>query len=148
MIIDVPPQHAFTLPDHEEKMVRSFKEIQESFAGCLETHSLLKTNRLNTQSSGSRDCIHTRPFVRKSEEIFPYIPEISDRCCLLVFEQELPGNRCRSERAAYFTARSRYDLLRLIVKWCRDSRIEDVEIRRYICICYTNTHGVRALVDN
>ncbi|KAI3819472.1 hypothetical protein L1987_13311 [Smallanthus sonchifolius] len=36
------PERVFTLPDHEEKMVRSLKEIEELFSGCLETHPGLK----------------------------------------------------------------------------------------------------------
>ncbi|KAK1437036.1 hypothetical protein QVD17_02821 [Tagetes erecta] len=36
------PEHMFALPDHEEKMVRSLKEIEESVSGCLETHPSLK----------------------------------------------------------------------------------------------------------
>ncbi|XP_076893954.1 potassium transporter 1-like [Bidens hawaiensis] len=35
-------ERVFTLPDHEEKMVRSLKEIEESASGCLERHPGLK----------------------------------------------------------------------------------------------------------
>ncbi|KAL8253142.1 hypothetical protein R6Q59_036835 [Mikania micrantha] len=35
-------EHMYTLPDQEEKMVRSLKEIEESVSGCLETNPSLK----------------------------------------------------------------------------------------------------------
>ncbi|KAI3678522.1 hypothetical protein L6452_37818 [Arctium lappa] len=71
---DMPPQLAFTLPDHEEKMVRSFKEIEESFAGCLETHSTLKDESiqiLRAREAGIAYILgHSYAKAKKSSSIF------------------------------------------------------------------------------
>lgn len=71
---DAPPEHAFTLPDHEEKMVRSLKEIEESFAGCLETHSTLKDESvqiLKAREAGIAYILgHSYAKAKKSSSIF------------------------------------------------------------------------------
>lgn len=40
--VSVPGGPTFKLQDYETKMVNSLKDIEESFVGCLETHSDLK----------------------------------------------------------------------------------------------------------
>ncbi|KAJ9565146.1 hypothetical protein OSB04_001112 [Centaurea solstitialis] len=71
---DVAPQRMFTLPDHEEKMVRSFKEIEESFAGCLETGSTLKDESvqiLRAREAGIAYILgHSYARAKKSSSIF------------------------------------------------------------------------------
>ncbi|XP_024981955.1 potassium transporter 1 [Cynara cardunculus var. scolymus] len=71
---DVSPELTFTLPDHEEKMVRSFKEIEESFAGYLETHSSLKDESiqiLKAREAGIAYILgHSYARAKKSSSIF------------------------------------------------------------------------------
>ncbi|KAJ9565361.1 hypothetical protein OSB04_001327 [Centaurea solstitialis] len=71
---DAAPQRMFTLPDHEEKMVRSFKEIEESFAGCLETGSTLKDESvqiLRAREAGIAYILgHSYARAKKSSSIF------------------------------------------------------------------------------
>ncbi|KAI3732748.1 hypothetical protein L1987_63956 [Smallanthus sonchifolius] len=111
------PERVFTLPDHEEKMVRSLKEIEESFSGCLETHPGLKDETVQIVKARESGIAYILGHsYAKSQEIVHDINEVCNRCCLLVFEQELQGNRCGFERASYFVARSWYDLLCLKVK--------------------------------
>lgn len=67
-------EHVFTLPDHEEKMVQSLKEIEESFSGRLETHSSLKDETLyllKARESGMTYILgHSYAKAKKSSSIF------------------------------------------------------------------------------
>ncbi|PWA50151.1 potassium transporter 1 [Artemisia annua] len=68
------PEHTFTLPEHEEKIVRSIKEIEESFGGCLDTHSILKDESLQilkARESGIAYILgHSYAKAKKSSSIF------------------------------------------------------------------------------
>ncbi|GJT62949.1 potassium transporter 1 [Tanacetum coccineum] len=68
------PEHTFTLPDYEEKMVRSIKEIEESFGGCLDTHSNLKDESiqiLKARESGIAYILgHSYARAKKSSSLF------------------------------------------------------------------------------
>nr|XP_043637655.1 potassium transporter 1 [Erigeron canadensis] len=68
------PVHMFTLPDHEEKLVQSLKEIEESFSGHLETNSNLKNESiqiLKARESGIAYILgHSYAKAKKSSSIF------------------------------------------------------------------------------
>ncbi|KAI3749866.1 hypothetical protein L2E82_20483 [Cichorium intybus] len=72
--VHVPVGPAFKLPDHEERMVQSLKEIEESFAGCLEAHSSLKDESvqiLKARESGIAYILgHSYAKAKKSSSIF------------------------------------------------------------------------------
>ncbi|XP_022025551.1 potassium transporter 1 isoform X1 [Helianthus annuus] len=67
-------EHMFTLPDREEKMVRSLKEIEESFSGSLEGHPNLNDESvqiLKARESGIAYILgHSYAKAKKSSTIF------------------------------------------------------------------------------
>ncbi|CAI9301033.1 unnamed protein product [Lactuca saligna] len=72
--VSVPGGPAFKLQDYEAKMVNSLKEIEESFVGCLETHSALKDESiqiLKARESGIAYILgHSYAKAKKSSSIF------------------------------------------------------------------------------
>lgn len=72
--VSVPGGPTFKLQDYETKMVNSLKDIEESFVGCLETHSALKDESiqiLKARESGIAYILgHSYAKAKKSSSIF------------------------------------------------------------------------------